>query len=118
DIRARVLADEHLVACLDVERPKGAVLHELAVADGDHLRLERLLFCGVRDEQAASGLLLLLETLGEDSIMKRTNLHDLAPLLFARWVQRGDRLTIARVLSIGGVECQKKLELSLNYKYL
>ena len=56
---ARVLADEDLVARLDLERADLAVLVDLAVADGDDLGLERLLLGGVGDEEAAGGLLLL-----------------------------------------------------------
>ena len=37
DLGARVLADEDLVAVLDVERAELAVLEDLAVADGDDL---------------------------------------------------------------------------------
>ena len=54
DLGARVLAEEDLVARLDVERTELAVVADLAVADGDDLALERLLLGGVGDEDAAA----------------------------------------------------------------
>jgi hypothetical protein len=52
-----------------------ALLVALAGADGDDLGLDRLLLGGVRDEQATSGLGLLLEALDEDAVVQRTNRH-------------------------------------------
>jgi hypothetical protein len=64
----RVLAEEDAVALLDVELLDGAVLEHLAVAHGDDLALDRLLFRGVRDDEAALGALLLLHTLDDHAI--------------------------------------------------
>src|SRR4051812_31912237 len=50
---ARVLADEDLVALLHFERAQLAVVEHLAVADGNDFGLERLLFRGVGNEEAA-----------------------------------------------------------------
>src|SRR4051812_45081619 len=69
DLGAAVLAEQHAVAGLDLERDDLAVLVALACADGDHLGLDRLLLRGVGDEQATGGLGLLFETLDQDSIV-------------------------------------------------
>src|SRR5437588_11787402 len=55
---ARVLAEQDLVAGLDLELANRAVLEDLAVADGDDHALDRLLLGRVRNEQAALGLVL------------------------------------------------------------
>ena len=57
---AGVLAEEDAVADLDVELADRAVLEDLAVADGDDLALDGLLFGGVGDDDPALGLLSLL----------------------------------------------------------
>src|SRR5687768_15242880 len=59
-LAARVLADQDPVPLLDVHRHALAVVVELAGANRDHLGLLRLLFGGVRDDDAAAHLLLLL----------------------------------------------------------
>src|SRR5919109_4631196 len=60
DVGSRVLAEEDLVCGLDVERHLGPVLEDLAVADGDHLSLLRLLLGRIgNDDAALDGLLLL-----------------------------------------------------------
>src|SRR5437899_3274289 len=57
DLRSGVLAEQDPVADLHVERQHLAVLVHLALADGDHLALLRLLLGGVRNDDAALGLL-------------------------------------------------------------
>src|SRR5215831_1114918 len=69
DLGAAVLAEQHAVAGLDLERDDLAVLVALARADSDHLGLDRLLLRRVRDEQTTGGLGLLFETLDQNSIM-------------------------------------------------
>src|SRR5688572_27132527 len=54
---ARVLAEEDAIALLDVELPDAAVLEDLAVADGHHEALDRLLLRRVRDDDATLALL-------------------------------------------------------------
>src|SRR5262249_32671248 len=76
DLRARVLAEEDLVADLHVERRDLAVVVHLALADGDDLPLLRLLLGGVGDDDAALGLLhLLVEPLHEDAVLEWPDLH-------------------------------------------
>src|SRR5439155_65290 len=52
-----------------------ALVGDLPVAHGDHLRLLRLLLGGVGNDDPAPFDLLLLEPLDEDAVMQRTNLH-------------------------------------------
>jgi hypothetical protein len=75
DLGARVLAEEHAVADLHVERTDGAVVEHLAVADGDDLALDGLLFGAVRDDDPALGLLFLFHALEENAVLKGTNGH-------------------------------------------
>src|SRR5262245_49767471 len=76
---AGVLAEEDLVAGLDVERNLLAVLSDLAVAHRDDLALLGLLLGGVGDDDAALFHLLLLHALDENPIVQRTNLHGRLP---------------------------------------
>src|SRR5579884_416280 len=76
DLGARVLAEEHGVAHLDVERRYLAVLVHLPLAGGDHPALLGLLLRRVGDDDPAFGLLLgLLEALHEHPVLKRPDLH-------------------------------------------
>ena len=61
DLGARPFAEQHPVAGLDVERMDLAVLAARAGADGDHFALHRLFLRGVGNDDAARGLLVLLE---------------------------------------------------------
>src|SRR5580700_3189698 len=81
DLGPAVLAEEHTIADLDVELPDASILQDLAVADGDHFALDRLLLGGVRNDDAALRLLFLLHTLDDDAVVKRTN----AGHMFSPW---------------------------------
>src|SRR3970040_1411501 len=72
---SRVLAEQDLVAGLDVEGDLLAVLVDLAVADGDHLALLGLFLGAVRNDDAALPGFLLFLPLDEDAVVQRTNLH-------------------------------------------
>src|SRR5262249_42595674 len=63
------------VARLDLELAQRAVLLNLARADRDDERLERLLLRGVRDVETARGLLLLLEALHQNAVVQWLDLH-------------------------------------------
>src|SRR5262249_10262871 len=78
---ARVLAEQHLVALLEIERPDFAVLEDLALTDRDYLALDRLLGSGVGNDDAAGGLSLFFGTSNDDAIVQRTQLHDCSPFL-------------------------------------
>src|SRR5690242_14916521 len=70
DLRAGVLAEQDLVADLDVERCDLAVVVHLALADGDHLSLLRLLLRRIRDDDPTLRLLDgLFEPLHDDAIL-------------------------------------------------
>src|SRR5262245_11499921 len=75
DVRPGVLAEEDLVAGLDVERQLGAVLEDLAVAHRDDLALLGLLLRGVGDDDPPLDGLFLLDSLYDQAVVKRTNLH-------------------------------------------
>src|ERR1700733_8230815 len=75
DLGAGVLAHEDAVALLDVHRRALALVVELARADGDHLGLLRLLLGGVRDDDAPTDLLLLLNALHYDPVVQWTDIH-------------------------------------------
>src|SRR5688572_8661626 len=72
---AAVLAEEDVVTDLDVERAHGAVLEDLALADGDDLAADRLLGGAVRNHDAARGAGFGLEPLDDHAIVKRANLQ-------------------------------------------
>ena len=77
DLGAGVLAEQDLVADLDVERDDLAVVVDLALADRDDLALLRLFLRGVGDDDAALGLLFLRDPLHDDAILQWPNLHSL-----------------------------------------
>src|SRR5689334_8503548 len=76
DFVPAVLAEEHHVADLDVERAGLAILQDLAVAHRDDPTLDRLLLRGVGDDDPALGLALALEALDDDPILQRPDFHD------------------------------------------
>ena len=61
DLLARVRAEQDPVARFDVEGDPLAVVVRLPVAGGDDRALLRLLFGGVRDDDAADGLFAFLK---------------------------------------------------------
>src|SRR5215813_7643792 len=72
---AAVLAEQDLVADLEVERANFAVLQNLALAVGDHLPEDRLLSRGIRDHDATGGLTLFFFAFDDHAVMKGSNLH-------------------------------------------
>src|SRR5690349_6346873 len=70
DLLAGVLAEEHRVAFLDVERRDLAVLLDLALADSDDLALLWLFLGGVRDDDPADLLLALFDPLNDHAIVQ------------------------------------------------
>src|SRR5882724_8793933 len=76
DLRPGILAEQNGLADLDVERRQLAVVVDLALADGDHLTLLRLLLGGIGDDDAALGLLhRVFEALYDDAILKWPDLQ-------------------------------------------
>src|SRR5580658_10468519 len=68
DFGARPLAEQHLVALLDVERRQLAGFVAPARADGDHFAFLGLLLGGVGNDDAALRLLLALEATDDDTV--------------------------------------------------
>src|SRR6266480_4256874 len=71
-----VLAEQHSVAGLDIDRNQFAVIVLLALAHGDDLALLRLLGGGVRNDDASGGFLFLFDALDDHAVMQRTDFHD------------------------------------------
>src|SRR5215831_16526726 len=76
DLGAGVLAEEDAVAGLHVQWDLLALLAHLAGSDGDDLPLLGLFLRRVRNDDAALLRLLLLDSLDENPVVQRTNLHD------------------------------------------
>src|SRR5580704_12037911 len=69
DLCARVLAEEDVIAGLDVEGEGLAFVVGLALADGDDLAFLRLLLGGVGDDDAAADGLALFDAADQDAVM-------------------------------------------------
>src|SRR3954447_5257995 len=69
DLGARPLAEQDAVADLNVERIHLTALIASSGPDGDHLALLGLLLGGVRDDDAAFGLLLRINAADDHTIM-------------------------------------------------
>src|SRR5258706_1865523 len=72
---ARVLAEQHSVADLDVNLDELAVIVFLALADSDDFDLVWLLRSRVWNDDAGGGFLLLVEALDDHAIMQWTDFH-------------------------------------------
>src|SRR5439155_359899 len=83
DLGARPLAEQDLVAGLDVQRRDLALVRASAGADRNHFAFLRLFLCGVGNDDPARTLLLGLDTADEDTIVKRPETHSLEPLLLS-----------------------------------
>ncbi len=75
DLGAAVLAEQHLLANFDFESAGVAVVQRLAVTDGNNLALDRLLFGGIGDDDAALGLLVGCDTLDQDAVLEGTKIR-------------------------------------------
>src|SRR6185437_16964225 len=81
DLGAAVLAEDDLVAFLEIDGDVLAVLVAGARADCEDLAALRLLLRGVRQDDAADRRLLLLEDLDDQPIAKRLQIHLLTSTL-------------------------------------
>src|SRR5512132_1556294 len=81
DLRAGPLAEQHPVACLDVERDQLAILVAPTRADCDDFTFLRLLLRGVGDDDAALGLFFLLDALDDHAVVQRPKLHRCSSLI-------------------------------------
>src|SRR5258706_10942134 len=73
---AGVLAEQDLVADLDVDGDKLAVLVLLAGSDGEDFALVGFLGGGIGDDDAGCGLTLFFETLDDHAVVQRTKFHE------------------------------------------
>src|SRR5438128_11865051 len=71
DLGARPLAEQDLVAGLDVERRDLALFALGAAANGDDFAFLRLFLGGVRNDDSARRLLISLDAANEDAVVKR-----------------------------------------------
>ena len=77
---AAVLAEQHLVADLDLRRAHLAVVQHLAGAHGDHFALDRLLGGAVGDHDATRGQLLFFHALDDHAVVQRLDAGHVQPL--------------------------------------
>src|SRR5882762_1619328 len=71
DLASRVLAEQHAIACLDIQGSLLAVLVDRPFADGEDLALLGLLLGAVRDDEAAAANLRFLDPLDQDAVVER-----------------------------------------------
>src|SRR5690606_19077164 len=102
DLGAGVLAEQHLVADLDLGGAHAAVVEHLALAHGDDRALDRLLGSRIRDHDATGGDLLLLGALDHDAVVQRLDVAHFNPSQVIDWV--GKR---AASLALAPGECQR-----------
>ena len=69
DLGAGPFAEQHAIACLEVDRNELAGFVATTRTDGDNLALRRLLLGAVGDEDAASGLGIGINTLDNNTIV-------------------------------------------------
>src|SRR6185312_15640599 len=79
DLGARPLAEQHDVADLHVDRGELAALVAATRADGDDFALARLFLRSVRNDDATGSLLLGVDALDDDAVVKRAELHGSPP---------------------------------------
>src|SRR6476660_5870906 len=74
DFRAAVLAEQHTVANLHIERD-ALTLFDFARTRGDYFALLRLFFRGVRNDDAALNGFFLFDPLDQDAIVQRSYIY-------------------------------------------
>src|SRR5882762_8177285 len=75
-----VLAEQHSVARLDIERDELARVVFLAFANSDNLALVGFFGGGVRDNDATCALALLFDALDDHAVMQRSDFHAKFPI--------------------------------------
>src|SRR5579862_3440881 len=74
------LREQHQVADLEVYRKELAALIASTRTNGDNLALLGLFLGGVRNDDASGALCLGFDTLDHDTIVKRTEFHEVLPI--------------------------------------
>src|SRR6516162_864969 len=90
DLGSRPLPEQHSVANFDIERTELAVIVPGARPGGNDFAFHWLFLGGIRDDNAACGLLLLLNATDENTILQRSKFHwcsslSLKHLKMRRW---------------------------------
>src|SRR3984893_6302647 len=75
DLGARPFAEQDAVADPHVDSDELAALVAAAGSNGDDLALLRLLLCGIRNDDAAGGLSLGIDSLDDNAVVKRSEFH-------------------------------------------
>src|SRR5258705_6372157 len=81
DLAAGVLAEQHAVALVHVERVHLAVFVDAALPNREHLALHRLLLGGVGNEETPLGLRFLVDAFHEDPVVQRSYVRHWSMLL-------------------------------------
>ena len=79
DLGAGPLAEQHAVSDLEIDRDELAGLVAAARADGDDFALRGLFLGCVGNDDAAGSLLLGIDALDDDAVVKRTEFHGYSP---------------------------------------
>src|SRR6516162_5617962 len=74
DLGSRPLPEQHSVADFDIERTELAVIVPGARPGGNDFAFHWLFLGGIRDDNAACGLLLLLNATDENAILQRSKI--------------------------------------------
>ena len=75
DFLTRVLPEQDRVAVLHVRLLAAAIVPDLALPDGEHFAALGLLLGGIGHDDAANGLFAFLETLNDETVVKRSDFH-------------------------------------------
>src|SRR5262249_26282580 len=89
---ARPFAEQHAVADLEVDGNELALLVTAARAHSQDFTLRGLLLGGVGNDDAAGGLLLGIDALDDDAVVKRSKLHGYPPRIVDRLTDRYSEL--------------------------
>src|SRR5262249_23001990 len=79
DFRSGPLSEQNPIADFDIERLYLAIIAPDARPSGDDFPFHRFFLGGIGDDDAAYGLLLLLDAADEDAILQRSKFHTALP---------------------------------------
>jgi hypothetical protein len=94
-------AGQDAVADLDVDRDELAALVSAAGSNGDDLALLRLLLGGVGNDYASSGRRLGVDSLDDNSVVKRSEFHCCPPTVLSKSGGFGTLIVISKVIFRG-----------------